>query len=94
MLLAEKMASDKNLAGEAFNFSNEIQVTVLDLVNRLIQLMGSSLTPDVRNEASHEIRHQYLSAEKARKVLGWHPLFTLEDGLARTIKWYEEFLKT
>jgi CDP-glucose 4,6-dehydratase len=93
MLLAEKMASDKSLAGEAFNFSNEIQVTVLDLVNRLIELMGSSLTPDVRNEASHEIRHQYLSADKARKVLDWHPLFTLEDGLALTVKWYEEFLK-
>jgi CDP-glucose 4,6-dehydratase len=94
MLLAEKMAAaDKGLAGQAFNFSNEIQVTVLDLVNRLISLMGSSLTPDVRNEASHEIRHQYLSAEKARKVLDWSPLFTLEDGLALTIKWYEEFLK-
>jgi CDP-glucose 4,6-dehydratase len=93
MLLAEKMAMDKTLAGGAFNFSNEIQVTVLDLVNRLIQLMGSSLTPDVRNEVSHEIRHQYLSAAKARKVLGWQPLFTLEDGLARTAKWYEEFLR-
>jgi CDP-glucose 4,6-dehydratase len=94
MLLAEKMAAaDKALAGQAFNFSNEIQVTVLDLVNRLIGLMGSRLTPDVRNEASHEIRHQYLSAEKARKVLDWSPLFTLEDGLALTVKWYQEFLK-
>jgi CDP-glucose 4,6-dehydratase len=93
MLLAEKMAADKGLAGQAFNFSNEIQVTVLDLVNRLIALMGSGLTPDVRNEASNEIKHQYLSAEKARKVLDWSPLFTLEDGLALTVKWYEEFLK-
>jgi CDP-glucose 4,6-dehydratase len=92
MLLAERMAADKSLAGHAFNFSNEIQVTVLDLVNRLIGLMGSGVTPDVRNEASHEIRHQYLSAEKARKVLGWHPLFTLEDGLALTVNWYKEFL--
>ena len=92
MLLAEKMAADKTLAGNAFNFSNEIQVTVLDLVNRLIRLMGSSLTPDVRNEVSNEIRHQYLSAAKARKVLGWEPLYTLEEGLARTAKWYREFL--
>ena len=92
MLLAERMAADKSLAGHAFNFSNEIQVTVLDLVNRLIGLMGSGVTPDVRNEASHEIRHQYLSAEKARRVLGWHPLFTLEDGLALTVNWYKEFL--
>jgi CDP-glucose 4,6-dehydratase len=82
------MAADKALAGQAFNFSNEIQVTVLDLVSQLIALMGSGLTPDVRNEASHEIKHQYLSAEKARKVLDWSPLFTLEDGLALTVKWY------
>ena len=93
MLLAEKMATDESLAGEAFNFSNEIQVTVLDLVNRLIQLMGSSLTPDVRNEASHEIRHQYLSAEKARTRLGWTPLFNLEQGLELTVAWYREFFK-
>jgi len=93
MLLAEKMAADNRLAGQAFNFSNEIQVTVLDLVNRLTARMGSGLTPEVRNEASHEIRRQYLSAEKARKILGWSPLFTLEDGLALTVKWYEEFLK-
>ena len=57
MLLVEKLAADKSLAGSAFNFSNEIQVTVLELVNRLIRLMGSKLTPDVRNEVSNEIRH-------------------------------------
>ena len=33
------------------------------------------------NEASNEIRHQYLSAERAREMLGWSPLFTLDDGL-------------
>ena len=46
------------------------------------------LTPDVRNEASNEIRHQSLSAAKAREKLAWHPLFTLEEGLRKTISWY------
>jgi CDP-glucose 4,6-dehydratase len=90
-LLAERLADDRTLAGRAFNFSNEIQVTVLELVERLLGLMGSDLRPEVRNEASNEIRHQYLSAERARKLLGWRPLFTLEEGLARTVDWYRDF---
>ncbi len=92
LLLAEKLAADPALRGEAFNFSNETQVTVLELVRKLLDLTGSRLEPDVRNEASHEIRHQSLSAEKARRVLGWRPLFTLDEGLRKTVPWYTEFL--
>lgn len=92
LLLAERLARDNAVRGQAFNFSNELQVTVLELVGKILQLMRSELTPDVRNEASHEIRHQYLSAAKARSVLGWHPLFTLDQGLRRTIEWYRAFL--
>jgi CDP-glucose 4,6-dehydratase len=94
MVLAEALAANADLRGQAFNFSNEIQVTVLELVESLLALMGSDLKPDVRNEATQEIRHQYLSAAKARQSLGWRPLFTLEDGLKKTIDWYKAFLKT
>jgi CDP-glucose 4,6-dehydratase len=90
-LLAERL-DDPGLYGRAFNFSNEIQLTVLELVERILTLMDSNLEPDVRNEATNEIRHQYLSAAKARQVLGWEPLFTLDEGLKRTIEWYEKFL--
>jgi CDP-glucose 4,6-dehydratase len=92
MLLAERLAQNPALAGESFNFSIEIQITVLDLVERILQLMGSDLRPVVQNEASHEIRHQYLSAAKARRLLDWHPMFTLEEGLRRTVSWYADFL--
>ncbi|MDY3557764.1 GDP-mannose 4,6-dehydratase [Gemmata sp. JC673] len=92
LMLAEKLAADPTLRGEAFNFSNETQVTVLDLVRLLLDQMGTRLTPDVRNEASHEIKHQSLSAAKARARLGWAPLFTLEEGLSRTVPWYRNFL--
>jgi CDP-glucose 4,6-dehydratase len=91
-LLVEKLAEDPNLQGEAFNFSNEIQVTVLELVNRILACMGSDLQAEVRNEATNEIRHQYLSAAKARRLLGWQPLFTLDEGLDRTIAWYKSYL--
>jgi CDP-glucose 4,6-dehydratase len=92
MLLAEQLAKRPELRGEAFNFSNEIQVTVLDLVHKIRHIIGSSLEPIILNEASNEIKHQYLSAEKARRMLGWQPLFTLDEGLTRTIRWYRAFL--
>ncbi len=92
LTLAEALAVRPDLKGEAFNFSNEIQVTVLDLVRKILAEVGVALEPDVRNEASNEIIHQYLSAEKARRVLGWSPLFSLESGLTRTVRWYREFL--
>jgi len=92
MLLAQAVASDSDVAGTAFNFSNETAVPVLDLVKKIVCQMGSPLAPDVRNEASNEIRAQYLSAKRARQVLNWAPLFSLEEGLGRTIGWYKEFL--
>jgi CDP-glucose 4,6-dehydratase len=79
----------RRFVGEAFNFSLETQVTVLELVTTITRLMGrEDLAPDVRNEAKNEIAHQYLSAKKARTLLEWAPKFTLSEGLARTIEWY------
>lgn len=94
LLLAEKMASDPALRGEAFNFSNETQVSVRELVDKVLSAMGSRLAPEVRNEATNEIKHQSLSAKKARERLGWRPHFTLEEGLRRTVAWYSSFFET
>ncbi len=91
-LLAERLAAQPELRGEAFNFSNEQQTTVLELVGMITGLMATDLAPDVRNEASNEIRHQYLSATKAKSQLGWAPLFDLASGLQRTIDWYREYI--
>ena len=93
MFLAERLAENRDLAGEAFNFSNELQITVLELVARILKSMGSDLKPDIRNAASHEIRNQHLSAAKARQVLGWTPLFDMESALARTVAWYRNFIR-
>lgn len=92
MLLAERLASYAVLRGQAFNFSNENQVSVLDMVELILRKMKSSLRPEVLNQASNEIRHQFLSAERARTMFNWQPQFTLESGLDRTLDWYREFL--
>ena len=91
ILLAEKM-EELPIQGEAFNFSNEVQMTVLDLTKKILKLMErEDLEPIVSDEARSEIKHQYLSAEKAKKILEWQPKYTLEEGLRATIAWYQEF---
>jgi CDP-glucose 4,6-dehydratase len=92
MLLAEKLAEKPELCGSAFNFSYENQIDVLGIVQRILKLMDSNLEPEVLNQAPNEILHQYLSAEKARQMLNWHPQFSLEAGLAKTIDWYRDCL--
>lgn len=87
--LAERM-EDPAVHGQAFNFSNEIQKTVLELTREILEVMGSELEPEVLGVADHEIVHQYLSASKARDVLGWQPKFELRGALERTVAWYRE----
>jgi CDP-glucose 4,6-dehydratase len=78
--------------GQAFNFGNEQPLTVLELVAELKRLMDrEDLQPVIQNRAVGEIHDQWLSARKARELLGWAPRYTLEDGLRETIDWYRGF---
>jgi len=92
LLLAERLAATPELRGQAFNFSNELHISVSELVQSILRLMGVTFEPVVQNTASHEIPRQFLSAAKARKLLEWRPLFTLNEGLERTINWYRQFV--
>lgn len=92
LLLAERMAADPKLRGQAFNFSNGTPVSVIDLTERILKIMGSTVQPEIRSEANHEIREQFLDASKARQALGWSPRFSLDEGLRRTIAWYRGVL--
>ncbi|MSP56763.1 MAG: NAD-dependent epimerase/dehydratase family protein [Myxococcales bacterium] len=93
LTLAEAMASRPELNGEAFNFGHDRPYTVLDIVAETLSACGrSDLVPDVRNEATNEIEHQYLDPSKAARVLGWKPAFTLSAGMKETLDWYRPFL--
>jgi CDP-glucose 4,6-dehydratase len=88
--LAMALAQRDDLAGEAFNFSTETPLSALAAVGKILAAMGSTLEPDIRNEARAEIKNQFLSAKKAREVLGWKPVYAVDDALARTIGWYRD----
>ena len=91
--LAERL-DDLPIQGEAFNFSNEWRYTVLELVNMILKLMKrQDLEPVILNEASCEIKEQYLSSKKAHSLLGWKSKYDVEKGLIETIDWYKKYFK-
>jgi CDP-glucose 4,6-dehydratase len=84
---------DPQVRGEAFNFSPEQAVSVLDLVTSIQRLIGGEhLAPDVQGVARGEIHAQYLDATKARRMLDWAPRYSLDAGLQETIAWYRTYL--
>ncbi len=93
LVLASNLHKE-NVCGQAFNFGPNAPYSVLDIVGALQRLMNcSDLSPKVLNEARDEIRDQSLDSQKARQILGWEPLFNLDEGLQRTICWYTNYLK-
>lgn len=92
--LAEALGRQPDLAGEAFNFSNEEPVTVLEIVDLILDLMDARyLKPVVLSQAANEIPKQYLSSQKARRLLGWSYEYDLKTGLKRTIAWYRNYFE-
>jgi CDP-glucose 4,6-dehydratase len=74
LTVAEQLLSRDDVAGEAFNFSNEEPITVLELVQKILERVGKKdLKPEILGTASGEIVKQYLSSQKARRLLGWRP---------------------
>lgn len=78
--------------GEAFNFSPESEVSVIEIVNALTAAMNTDLKPVIANTARNEIQKQTLDSSKARRVLSWKCNWTLEDGLKETVDWYRSHL--
>jgi CDP-glucose 4,6-dehydratase len=91
--LAECMAQNHAVVGQAFNFSNETPITVLDMVRRIIRLMGMAVEPEINGTVRHEIVNQCLSAKKARQLLGWSPHYSCDEALKETIAWYRGYFE-
>jgi len=92
-LLLASRTEDPSIRGQAFNFSGERPWSVLEIVESIQKLMNcEQVEPTILNQANAEIRDQYLDSSKAKSLLHWAPLFSLEEGLVETIAWYKEFL--
>ncbi len=86
-------AADPGVAGEAFNGGSGKPHSVLEIVEKLLELSGKRhLRPEILGKGSPngEIADQFLDSTKVRKQLSWEPRTPLEDGLLTTWAWYEE----
>jgi len=90
ILLVEKFEKMK-LAGESFNFSNEKPISVLTLVKKIYKILQKKPNYRILNETKYEIKHQYLSSKKAKRILGWLPEYSVEEGLKEIIRWYKNY---
>ncbi|MBR9699246.1 NAD-dependent epimerase/dehydratase family protein [Candidatus Woesearchaeota archaeon] len=92
MELAEQL-DNKEVKGQAFNFSAGNKLTVLEIVEIILKIAGKKeLKPVILNQAKNEIRDQYLDAAKAKKILNWKAKYGLEESLKQTFDWYKSFL--
>jgi nucleoside-diphosphate-sugar epimerase len=80
--------TEKNAVGEIFNISTGKATTINKLVQILQKIMGKKNLKPVHEEPREgDIRHSYASIEKARTLLGYEPMFSLEKGLKKLVQY-------
>ncbi len=84
----------EDVRGQAFNFGWGRGYSVLEIVDAILAHGALGLRPRILGENRGEIQRQWLSSEKATRVLQWAPRVPLEEGIARSVEWYREFLRT
>lgn len=81
----------KNAVGEICNIATGLPTTVNKLVQTLQKAMGKTdLKPSHKPPRKGDILHSYASIEKARKILGYEPMFSLEKGIRKLAEWYTQ----
>jgi CDP-glucose 4,6-dehydratase len=93
LFLAEQTET-KNIQGEAYNFSRDEPLSVLDIYREVCRVViGKYVEPKILSTTTAEIKDQHLDSSKARKELGWKSTVTLEEGLTKTFEWYMSYFK-
>ncbi len=88
LLLAQQMLENAPL-DDLYHFASDKLVTVLDIVKAILSSTGrQDLSPVVLGSASSEPVVEGVSS-KAQLLPGWKPIFSLEQGLEKTIDWYK-----
>jgi NAD dependent epimerase/dehydratase len=90
------VAKDPAAVGQVFNVGSGREITIGDLARLIIELMGSKseVVEDAQRlrPANSEVERLLCANEKAHRLLGWTPRVELEEGLRRTIAWFEKHL--
>lgn len=75
------------IKGEAFNFSSNDTLSVLDVVKKTEKTLKLKIPYKILNIAKNEIPYQHLNDSKIRK-LGWKPMYSIKTTIPTIINWY------
>lgn len=84
---ANILAMQADCVDEFFNVGMGLGTSINDLVLQLIELTGSTLTPEYRPEAQSFVTHRIGSTEKAERLLGFRASTELREGLRKVVEW-------
>jgi UDP-N-acetylglucosamine 4-epimerase len=76
-------------AGEVFNIASGRRVTINDLYDKMAGLLDKRERPEYKAPRPGDVRHSLADITKAHRLLGYEPRYTLDQGLAEAIEWYE-----
>jgi len=86
---ANILAADSDVSGEVINVARGERTTVNELVAVLNDILGTELKPEYDDPRPGDVRHSGADISKARELLGFEPQTGFEEGLRRTVEWYE-----
>lgn len=84
------LASHKKNFGEAFNFGSKNVLSVLEMIKKSEESLGTKINYTILNNAKNEIPAQYLDWSKSQQILGWQPMISLEQGIKETFDWHNQ----
>lgn len=93
LVLSEYLYKGNIRSGEIFNFGTGKPISVLALVDKVLQVSDrKDLKPVIlsKRKIKGEIDRQYLSSLKAQRLLNWKCSYSLDSGLRITYKWYKK----
>jgi dTDP-glucose 4,6-dehydratase len=73
---------------EPVNLGNPVELTILEFADRIRHLMGSNLEIVFRPLPEDDPRKRRPDISKAKRILGWEPKVSLEDGLRETVAYF------
>ncbi len=83
-------ANAPNVSGEVFNVGCGERYTLNRLVKVLNRLLGTSLEPEYASPRPGDVRHSMASIDKAKNMLGYNPPVSFEEGLEKTVRWFQD----
>jgi len=75
-------------SGEVINVATGRRISLNMLFNTIRELVGAQLSPKYADPRPGDVKDSQADISKARRILGYQPSVTFEEGLARTVAWY------